>query len=284
MKILILVVLYNPIIPIEQFLLTEYDYLIIDNSEIPSFPYKKLASQHIHYIANNSNLGIAKSFNLGCQYALDHSYQWIVTLDQDSNYTREILNTQIDYVKTQFLNPPINRIAVISPLHILQNNITLGYNNLNQLYFGINTMSSGNLINLKIWQDLGGFLEYLFIDMVDTEYYCRAIAKNYLVLTLNNAPMQHNLGKIIIKKFFTKNLIITQHNAFRRYSITRNTLYVYFKYRKQVTEVRTLRFFVFSQLILMLLFEDDKLAKTIAFAQGIKDFIKNYYKEKICKK
>ena len=58
------------------------------------------------------------------------------------------------------------------------------------------TMLSGNLINLKIYSEVGPFMEDLFLDYVDIEYYCRLQAAGYKIVQINRALIQHNWGNI----------------------------------------------------------------------------------------
>ena len=59
----------------------EAQYLIVDNSPIADKALEKNCSlrKNCHYMAMHGNKGIAKAFNIGCEYAIAHGFSWAVT-------------------------------------------------------------------------------------------------------------------------------------------------------------------------------------------------------------
>ncbi len=135
------------------------------------------------------------------------------------------------------------------------------------------TMTSGNFVNLDVWQKLDGFNNELFIDMVDVEYYCKALLDNYKVLTIVDVVMEHGLGvnfrrKVIFGKIFD----ILNHNAIRKYYQVRNSLFVYFKYKDLLPDTIPLYKFVIKQFIVTILYENNKLKKLKYMLLGCLDY------------
>lgn len=163
-------------------------------------------------------------------------------------------------------------------LIILQDDIKIKVSNeINEYSEGISTMTSGNLLNLKIWQTMGGFIADLFIDIVDVDYYCRAVLNRFRVITINPLYMQHQLGDM--KKYRVLGKSIAVNNHIRKYYQIRNWLYVYFKYKNVIPEVEIVRNFLLS-LFIVLLFEANRLKKLYYMLLGIVDYIRGRYGKK----
>ena len=129
---------------------------------------KKLCSSlnnnKIEYVYNKKNLGIAKALNLACEKAISDGFKWILTMDQDSYFDSKNIE---EYLKI-FSQIKNDNIGIISPNHVLKNDIT----KLEKDEIFIDTdhvMTSGNLLNLSVWEKVGKFDENLFIDEVDSE-------------------------------------------------------------------------------------------------------------------
>lgn len=270
-RILIIFVCYEP--DLDFYLKIRelsYQILIVDNS-INSKLCSKINQDNIKVISNLKNLGIAEALNIGCTYAINNSFGWVITMDQDSSLNSEIINKLIDY--KNMCN--ISDIAVISPRHILQNNIS----SVSELklcddyYYGIHTMTSGNLVNLETFKAIGGFDAGLFIDHVDLDYYCKAIVGGYKVVTLNKVLMPHSLGNMKIHKFMGREFKVYHHNCIRKYYQIRNSIIVYNRYRAKLPESR---FFLKSIIFIFgttMLFEKDKLKKLYYMLHGVSDGI-----------
>ena len=89
-----IVVLYNPEIQnLDQLIKTStiFKELIVvnnspDNIDIINFYNNPMLPKNLISITNSENFGIAKALNIGIQKAQELGYDWVVTLDQDSNY------------------------------------------------------------------------------------------------------------------------------------------------------------------------------------------------------
>lgn len=273
----IIIVLYNLELDDEVmarlFNIKNIKYIVVDNSDQITGNADKLNRlSYVHYISNDKNLGIATALNIGCQYALEQGCKWVITMDQDSKITDEILDKLFDFAIT---TPNLNA-AVISPRHVMKNNNKINIPDEDAQYSdGLYAMSSGNLLNLEVWNKLGRFMDELFIDMVDVEYYCRVISSGYKVITLNKVPMEHSLGNFETRKFCGRSLKILNHNYVRKYYQVRNGMYVYFKYRKLTPQVTIVLHFVISLFIKLPFEKNDKLRKLRYMLIGACDYFRN---------
>ena len=220
MKLAAVVVLFNPsednLANINNYINTIDKLYVIDNSEDR---INRLESTDIiEYIKLNDNKGIAYALNVGAKRAIDSNYKYLLTLDQDSKITDDIINKMKDYL----LNNNNEKIGLISPYH----DINTDEEKKGDIEERIEVMTSGNIINLDAYQEIGGYKDWLFIDCVDFDYCMNLNRHGYKVLRLNNVIMKHELGNLKVHKLFGKEYDCYNHNPMRRYYMVRNTLYI----------------------------------------------------------
>ena len=83
-------------------------------------------------------------------------------------------------------------------------------------------ISSGSLVRVEAFRDVGGFDTGLFIDYVDTDFCLKCIQRDWLIMVCAGARMQHTLGQRRIKKVLGISLSPTNHSPFRHFYISRN--------------------------------------------------------------
>ena len=272
MKIPATVIWYNPDDENIKNIRTYIDYVeklyIIDNSKENN---KKLADSlnnlKTEYIYNDKNLGIAKALNLACEKAANDNFEWILTIDQDSSFDSDSIK---DYFRA-FKKMTKNNVGIISPRHILKNDIDKFSDDKESAEVD-HVMTSGNLLNLKIWEEIGKFNENLFIDEVDSEICFRIIESGYKVIQLNKIRMFHELGNLEKRNFFTRKISVLNHNHIRKYYIMRNKFYMLKKYKKY--RLRYI-YYILNDFFKVIFYEKDKLRKLKYMFKGITDFMKN---------
>jgi len=268
------VVLYNPeetiIDNITSYLDNVEKLYIIDNSESKNTELINeivSISKKCIYIDNNGNQGIAHALNVGAKLAIENGADWLLTMDQDSSFTQGSLVKLIDWIE----NNDIHDVGIVSPLHLE-----------NELLFDTNknyiTMTSGNLVNLVIFNKIGNFLEKLFIDSVDTEYCLRLKKFNYTLKRISSVVLNHNLGDMKYDNFGNKKITYTNHNHLRRYYIMRNRLYIWKEYADILPSfIDSDKKQAIKEIIKILLFENSKFKKLIYSLKGYIDYKKNKF-------
>ena len=194
------VILYQPDKSIKENIMSYLPYLdklyVIDNS-LNSNEKLLPKSSKIVYCCNYENLGIAKSLNMACEKAIKDGYDYLLTMDQDSKFINKEIEKLFKYVN----NNDCQKVGIISPYHEI---LTKNVKSSESIEHPFEVMTSGNLVNLKIYQKVGKFNEDLFIDCVDT-WMCLNIKKNgYDIIRLNNISLEHKLGNACVKKIFGK--------------------------------------------------------------------------------
>lgn len=198
---------------------------IIDNGseKINEIYSLKNIFPNICFVMNEKNVGIAAALNQIAQKAIQMEFEWFLTLDQDSICPNLMIETYSKYIKEK-------DIAIISPyieLRILQNN---PFEEKQKLEYLETTITSGSLVRVQAWKDVGGFWEYLFIDKVDDDF-CYAVRKNgWKILRVNSIILKHEIGNPSIHSFMGKKFYTDSYPSFRYYYIARNTIIIYSLY------------------------------------------------------
>lgn len=272
MKICGVVVLYNPDKNINKRInsyINKIDKLyLIDNSDDDNSKMF-IKNRKICYICNKKNVGIAKALNIAAKKAFSLKYDWLLTMDQDSEFTDNNLDKLIEYAK----KCDYIRTAVISPWHVTKENKTFPNERIEKV---VEVMTSGNLVNLQIWKKIGGWKDWFFIDNVDIEYCMNANVNGYDVIRINDASLLHNLGNIKKKKFLWKTFYCTNHNYLRQYYMIRNLLYLKELYYNDFPEnIKKMERGAFGRLKNIVFWESNKLKKIRGMYRGYKDYKNN---------
>ena len=262
------VVLYNPdktyLDNINSYL-DDIDLLyVIDNSEKKnSIPNNK----KIKYIFNNENIGVAKALNNACKMAIKEKYNWILTMDQDTIFKPGVLKRMKEYIEKN----DTSKDGIIVPWHATKLDIVKSPDLID---YPLQVMTSGNLVNLKIYNLIGGYNEDYFIDGIDIEYGLRLKKYGYRIVRLNDIEIEHDLGNIEYHKFFGKTFLCTNHNYLRQYYIARNYRYIreeYYDIDPEYCEILThLKLRIFR----IIMFEKDKYRKIRNLFRGVRDYKK----------
>lgn len=243
---------------------------VVDNSDRPEPEFIDALRKfpRVCYISLDGNYGIAKALNVSVALAIDHGYDWLLTMDQDSRFEENIIPKLFHSLNKY----DKDSTGMICPRYTNKNRYVEVYGKqYNEMLVSI---TSGSLINLGVFRKHGPFMEKLFIDHVDHEYCLRIRKYGYKIIQVNNAFIQHRLGD-------SKGFLVcrsSNHAPFRRYFMTRNRFYVANMYKNdspRFFRTEMLRFT--GELIKILLFEKDKYKKFKNIVMGYIDYKKNKF-------
>ena len=278
MKLAGVVVLYNTseenLKNIDNYIDSLDKLYVVDNSDDDVIRVKN--KKKIEYIKLCENSGIAHALNVGAEKAIEEKYKYLLTMDQDSKITCEIVNKMKDYLKN---NQDDDKIGIVSPYQDIDSKEVIADCEAENM---IEVMTSGNIINLDAYKKIGGFKDWLFIDCVDTDYCMNLHRHGYKVLRLNKIIMKHELGNLVVHKLFGKEYPCYNHNPIRRYYIVRNNMYINQMYKDMYPEycawlIRVQK----GQVKRIIVFEKNKIKKLSMMYKGYKDFKKGI-KGKYC--
>ncbi|WP_194091038.1 glycosyltransferase [Vibrio hibernica] len=236
----------------------------------------------VKYIDNKNSGGIAGAFNLGFQYFISISCNMVFTFDQDSiipdRYFSEMLNYYDKYnakiLCPNFYDTNSNTFGKFVKL------TKFGYaeSNDNTTHFCI---SSGMLIDIATYIELGGFDEGLIIDHVDTDFALKALCENVKIYFCKEVIMEHQIGNRSKHEFLGVTLKPNHHNKLRKYYIVRNGTYLSFKYFSKYKGYFFLNVNrVIHEFLCVILYEKDKLAKVFYMAKAILASIQLFIRKK----
>lgn len=234
----------------------------------------------VELILCGDNLGIAAALNKGVKYALDNNYEWIITLDHDSNLKEDMVAKLLSTYEGLSKDEK-DKIVSLLPRYIeLGLNVEKQLNDVDNEPFKYidGGITSGNIVNRRAFEDIGLFDEKLFIDFVDYDFCFRLIEKGWKIIEVRDAILFHRIGNTKSGRFFFKKVSTTNHSPTRRYYITRNRMYCWKKYGNVVPdEIKFDKGCCFKEAVKILLYEDHKFTKMKMIYKGIKDVNKNHF-------
>ena len=264
MKVAGIVVLYNFNKKVVENIRTYTKYCeivyAIDNSDKKNNLLEELNKiENLEYISLGENKGIAKALNVGIEKAKENGYKWALTMDQDSYFTENLLDKYEKIIKIK----NTDKIAIISPTYKYDKKKLETFSGYKQVEY---IMQSANLINIKIWEEIGKFKEEFFIDVVDYEYCLRCNKKEYKIIQSGEAVLEHSPAITKSKKILGKELKYGYCSKTRIYYQARNLLWTAKKYKS----IKMYLILMIKWLKILLLF-DKKKEFFKAYYKGIKD-------------
>ncbi len=268
-KVAGVVSLYNPTLEVIDNIATYIDQIhllyVLDNSNNINYAVVEKLSKNrkIKYINNSQNLGIAKVLNIAADFAINNGYKYLLTMDQDSKATLNMVKNLLEAAQTQ------ENIGIISPLHSNKYNTHLRFTEPFEKVTAVKT--SGNILFLDAYMKTGKFNEDLFIDYVDIEYCYRLTQCNYNIIRVNSVILEHNEADMSERVFLGKKYYPYNHKDFRFYYKTRNMLYMRRKFANFSKQLLISYLRIVAKVIL---FEKKRLRKIRMILLGVNDFLK----------
>lgn len=283
-KVAAIIISYNPdnnLLDSINLLINQVDKIIIVDNGSESQKKKNINlikdidNKKIEVIFNEENLGIATALNIGVKEALNQGYNWILTMDQDSKASSNMVEKMLEVYNT-IDESERKEILSIFPNFVDERIQSIEENSEMNAYEYVDAdITSGNLLRAEVFDKVGFFDDSLFIDLVDTDFCMRLNEENIKMIKVRDAILYHSLGesqsvKSIFGKFNTSN-----HSALRRYYMTRNRFYTWEKYKdlNSFTLNRDKKLFK-KEFIKIILGEKDKINKIKMVFKGYKDYKK----------
>ncbi|WP_427130212.1 glycosyltransferase [Pseudarthrobacter sp. S9] len=170
--------------------------VVVDDGGGPGFDhiFAALADAGAVIVRLAENSGIGAALNAGIRRARESgSPEYVLTVDQDSHlpggYIRALLDAAVA-ARAAGIEP-----GLVSPSRIHGNPVKRAGSR-NGVALGKEPIQSGLMIPVATLDAIGGFWEELFIDLVDTEYYFRALDAG-LPTVLAKAEFDHSLGTMV---------------------------------------------------------------------------------------
>lgn len=238
------------------------------------------ADPGIRILRNEANMGIARALNQGIAHAKAGGAAWVLTMDQDSIAEGDMVRSLLEGVE-RFDGD--GRTVSFTP--------RISYGLRAESGSGAGTapregryeerlvaITSGNLLKVSAFEEIGGFREELFIDSVDFDFCLRLKKAGYRIVRCNRAVLRHSLGQRQEARFLGRRIAFPRHSPGRKYYIVRNHVYLVKRYfldfpafclRKQVN---------LNGIVLRALFlEGDRRENARYIWRGFRDGVANRY-------
>ena len=266
-KILAVIVTYNPEIGhLKSFLerlSRQIDLVLIyDNN---SLNLKDIASiqfpQNVIIHSSPINKGLPAHYNAAIQYGLENGFNYLLILDQDSNFNDDFLTKYRQNISDE----SICHVPLL--VHSNKNyNDTYPERTKSEIEPVSRSINSGTLLNLKTLPTQLRFDEDLFIDCVDFDIFEKIQKRGFKVLRVNSAKLHISLGNISrTGPFFLYN-----YSPFRLEKQTRDRVIFLRKHPISAFSLWLFLFTIFCD-TKAVLFEKERLRKIVAIAKGFKE-------------
>lgn len=233
-------------------------------------------------ISGGRNEGVAAALNRGIRHLAGLGYKWTLLFDQDSRLSSDFCEALLVSCR---MHPEPMRLALVGP-SFFDPVTSVGHRYLrphpncrwwfqkvavrdDDLPQVSMVITSGSLLNISAYADVGGFEEGLFIDYVDTDFCLRCLRRGWLIGVSAGARMEHRLGDRQEKKWAGLTLHPTNHPPFRHYYIGRNRVMMWKRHMWRFPHWAAFDLAAFGLWIFRILAaEDQKTAKLLAMARG----------------
>ena len=236
----------------------------VDNTPGAVVGSKHRSDLGVNYISQGVNAGLGTALNIGCTAALKDGFEWVVTFDQDSDIAADFLGQQIAAWQVSG-----------SSAFILGCNYSAG-DKVGEPRFRVGdyvvvcktVITSGCLMCLPIWEDLGRFDDDYFIDGIDHEICLRGRSRGLVVSRHGHVLMKHRIGE----RSANYRILPYLHTPVRKYYSMRNGTQNILRYAMSeplwaVRKSATLAW----EVVIALLFEPDRSKKMRAMFRGLRD-------------
>jgi rhamnosyltransferase len=260
--------------------------IIVDNSasaEIAARLMQAFATEPETFtlLFNPENLGVAAALNRGMSCTDAQSAEWVLTLDQDSRLTSDMVASMLA-AYTALPEATRLRVASLSPTlvsttqhhaaqPVVSNAALLTSREVST------AITSGNLVKRAAWQAIGGYDEKLFIDYVDHDFCFRLRQAGWLILECEGARLIHAIGNAKLIRIFGRMVMIDQHSPLRFYYITRNGFYFWHTYREEAVFLNEDKINMLKLFLKALLVDTLRRERLSMFWQGYRDFRKGRF-------
>ena len=181
-----------------------------------------------------SNTGVATALNAGFQWAEAQNADFVITFDQDSEPAPDMVSCllgayqdlvasgqKVGAVGPQQVDRRTGKRAVfLAPILWSRRRVVPSSG---QTVEVDHLITSGCLVPVQAWKDVGQFLDELFIDYVDIEWSLRLRHHGWRLFGVGDAKLLHSIGDDVAH---WRGREFAWHSALRHYFIFRNGIYL----------------------------------------------------------
>lgn len=236
--------------------------IVVDNCSEEKFKSKlsdlnKIENCTTIYLSDN--FGISFAVNRGVESAASFENDWVLIMDQDSIPSSGMVSNLLSVAKNEINSMVVPTIADIGHKKNVFVTLVVPY-----------AITSGSLLSVENFFNVGGFNEKLFIDGVDFDFSLKLRKNKIKIIRVPNACMEHKLGGE--KKNNIYLAFHTVHEPIRRYYIVRNLVHNIREHGKEFPIFLAKLFIVsFLSMLSALIFGPKRRDSFIMMIKGICD-------------
>ena len=171
--------------------------------------------------------GIARSLNLGLEFAHEVGASWLLTVDQDTTISKHYIGDALG-----FLNSDMGQHLRIGALgaariHVDRHEIDLINDPCEEARDIPELIQSGSLWDVQAMTSLGGFSDVLGMDGIDAEACLRMRESGYRVLALHELQIIHEVGNTRVRRILGRDVHVTHHSRTRLNAMVANRLRIF---------------------------------------------------------
>ncbi|SFM64673.1 glycosyltransferase family 2 protein [Thermodesulforhabdus norvegica] len=263
--------------------------IVVDNTPGGASCLQGLEDGRLKLIVNGENRGLAAAQNQGIRFAIECGFEWVLLLDQDSLPAPDFMEVMSGYYwsltesekeKLLMLAPNVfDELGGFFYRHVLPapwgfiRKLCGHQRCLKGVFFSI---SSGSLIPVRVFSEIGLMDEDFFIDYVDNDFCLRGLSKGMVIHVVCPAVLFHSLGDR--RRYYSLGPVKVRpsfHPPLRRYFIYRNRVRVWKRYGRKVPG-----FVMFDLLaaiydvLRIIFFEENSGEKLLAAFRGLSEGIR----------
>ena len=276
MKLAAVVVLYHPgedlTGNINSYLPQVDKLLLWDNTpegEKKQLPLSKICHpERLEYRGCGRNVGIGIALNDAVDYARKNGFTHLLTLDQDSYF----LDGEFRRYMTAVRGYGEDEQTIFSVNYFIKSQQSSLYPVVDTVDKVSSAMTSGTIYPVSLFEELGTFMEDLFVWGIDCEYCWRAARKGVPTVCFKNILLQHDLGYQKKKhRLLGKEVFPNEYPPARTYYNVRNGIILHKLYPESLNLKAHLRYHLYKRMVFVLLYEKQKFAKWKALWEGYRD-------------
>lgn len=236
----------------------------VDNTPGAAAASKHPGDMDVNYLSQGANAGLGNALNTGCTAALEDGFEWVVTFDQDSDIAADFLCKQI----AAWQESDSSTFVLGCNYSAADSGETPRFREGDYVVACKTVITSGCLMCLPVWDDLGKFREDYFIDGIDHEICLRGRSRGFVVARHGRVLMKHRIGE----RSANFRILPYLHTPVRKYYSMRNGTQNIIRYATSeplwaVRKSATLAW----EFVIALLLEPDRSKKMRAMFRGLRD-------------
>lgn len=243
--------------------------LFLNGSETEQMLMKKFEPHSkVNFISNSSNMGIAFGLRKIMNYAIANSFDWVLSIDQDSVCQPGLIETYKKYVT-------LPDVAILT-CNIRDRNFDQlrGFKDTQPYKEVEKCITAGSFMSVEAYRNSDGYDTKMFIDGVDWDICYNLKRHLYKIFKINFDGILQEVGHGKNVTLLGKKYITYGESPLRNYYAARNDVYLAKKYPEYISMGKTLIREIRTE-VLIILYETEKWQKIKMRWKGTVDGMKH---------